>query len=384
MRSILQKRKKYFPHVSLKNTRRFLLYLSRRSHHIHSTDAQESMPSSCACPIWYHGSAATKAKDGIVRDIFRVCLYTSKHFIGFLLGVFALFLFIFPLFPQYVLSFRSKSAAGLSVWFVFLWLVGDTMNMTSCVLTRQTPLQLYTAIYFAVSDIFLVAQVCWYEHLLYSCRPRVSRVYYHVLEESEREDNEMMDSESGLQSRALPPSETLSETTPSPRRRHHLQATPSAIALFLFLFPISSFALFAHRGYCTSTFPLLAVQRKSSERRKLISSTGCIVRTLNISRTEQQFGRASGYISASCYIFGRFFQISKNFVRKSTKGISLYMFCTVALANMLYAAAILLQKESKEERMNSFTFLLGSLGTISCDLVIFIQSRVYRRSVREE
>ena len=188
MRSILQKRKKYFPHVSLKNTRRFLLYLSRRSHHIHSTDAQESMPSSCACPIWYHGSAATKAKDGIVRDIFRVCLYTSKHFIGFLLGVFALFLFIFPLFPQYVLNFRSKSAAGLSVWFVFLWLVGDTMNMTSCVLTRQTPLQLYTAIYFAVSDIFLVAQVCWYEHLLYSCRPRVSRVYYLVLEESEREE----------------------------------------------------------------------------------------------------------------------------------------------------------------------------------------------------
>jgi heat shock protein HspQ len=90
------------------------------------------------------------------------------------------------------------------------------MNMTSCVLTRQTPLQLYTAIYFAVSDIFLVAQVCWYEHLLYSCRPRVSRVYYHVLEESEREDNEMMNSESGLQSRALPPSETLPETTPSP------------------------------------------------------------------------------------------------------------------------------------------------------------------------
>ncbi|CAL6350302.1 unnamed protein product [Bathycoccus prasinos] len=228
------------------------------------------MPSSCACPIWYHDSAATKAKDGIVRDIFRVCLYTSKHFIGFLLGVFALFLFIFPLFPQYVLNFRSKSAAGLSVWFVFLWLVGDTMNMTSCVLTRQTPLQLYTAIYFAVSDIFLVAQVCWYEHLLYSCRPR------------------------------------------------------------------------------------------------------------------QRFGRACGYISASCYIFGRFFQISKNFVRKSTKGISLYMFCNVALANMLYAAAILLQKESKEERMNSFTFLLGSLGTIACDLVIFIQSRVYRRSVREE
>ncbi|CAL6350895.1 unnamed protein product [Bathycoccus prasinos] len=233
------------------------------------------MPSSCACPIWYHDSAATKAKDGIVRDIFRVCLYTSKHFIGFLLGVFALFLFIFPLFPQYVLNFRSKSAAGLSVWFVFLWLVGDTMNMTSCVLTRQTPLQLYTAIYFAVSDIFLVAQVCW---------------------------------------------------------------------------------------------------------RKLISSTGCIVRILNISRTEQRFGRACGYISASCYIFGRFFQISKNFVRKSTKGISLYMFCNVALANMLYAAAILLQKESKEERMNSFTFLLGSLGTIACDLVIFIQSRVYRRS----
>ena len=78
------------------------------------------------------------------------------------------------------------------------------------------------------------------------------------------------------------------------------------------------------------------------------------------------------------------FQISINFVRKSTKGISLYMFCNVALANMLYAAAILLQKESKEERMNSFTFLLGSLGTISRDLVIFIQSRAYRRSVREE
>ena len=203
------------------------------------------MPSSCDCPIWYHDSTATKAKDGIVRDIFRVCLYTSKHFIGFLLGVLALFLFIFPLFPQYVLNFRSKSAAGLSAWFVFLWLIGDTANITSCVLTRQTPLQLYTAIYFAVSDIFLVAQVCCLSRIL------------PLLEESEREegevengeDNEMMNSKSGLQSRAFPPSETLPETTPSP-------ATPSATALFLFLFPISSFALFAHRGYYNSTFPL--------------------------------------------------------------------------------------------------------------------------------
>jgi len=257
--------------------------------------------------------------------------------------------------------------------------------MTSCVLTRQTPLQLYTAIYFAVSDIFLVAQVCWYEHL-YSCRPRVSRVYYHVLEESEREegevengeDIEMTNSESRLQTTTLSPSETLPETTtPS-------LATPSATALFLFFFSISSFALFAHGGYYNSTFSILAAQKKSSERRKLISSTGCVVQTLNISRKEQQFGRACGYLSASCYIFGRFFQISKNFVRKSTKGISLYMFCNVALANTLYSTAILLQKESKEERMNSFTFLLGSMGTISCDMVIFIQSRVYRRSNRDE
>ena len=347
-------------------------------------NSTRSMPSSCDCPIWYHESNATKAKDGIVRDFFRVCLYTSKHYIGFLLGVTALFLFIFPLFPQYVLNFRTKSAAGLSIWFVFLWLIGDTANVTSCVLTRQTPLQLYTAIYFAVSDIFLVAQVCWYEHV-YSCQPRVSRVYYHVLEESERgegevengEDIEMINSESGLQTTTLSPSETLPETTPS-------SATPSATALFLFFFSISSFALSAHGGYYSGTFPILAAQKKSSERRKLISSAGCVVRTLNISRTEQRFGRACGYLSASCYIFGRFFQISKNFVRKSTKGISLYMFCNVALANTLYFTAILLQKESKEERMNSFTFLLGSMGTISCDMVIFIQSRVYRRSNRDE
>jgi uncharacterized protein with PQ loop repeat len=147
---------------------------------------------------------------------------------------------------------------------------------------------------------------------------------------------------------------------------------------------MSSFALFAHGRYYNSTFSILPAQKKSSERRKLISSTGCVVRTLNISRTGKRFGRACGYLSASCYIFGRFFQISKNFVRKSTKGISLYMFCNIALANTLYFTAILLQKESKEERMNSFTFLLGSMGTISCDLVIFIQSRVYRRSNRDE
>lgn len=368
-------------HDDFFKTARKKIYIS----HVPIINSARSMPSSCDCPIWYHESNATKAKDGIVRDIFRVCLYTSKHYIGFLLGVTALFLFIFPLFPQYVLNFRTKSAAGLSVWFVLLWLIGDTANMTSCVLTRQTPLQLYTAIYFAVSDIFLVAQVCWYEHL-YSCRPRVSRVYYHVLEESEREegevengeDIEMTNSESRLQTTTLSPSETLPETTtPS-------LATPSATALFLFFFSISSFALFAHGGYYNSTFSILAAQKKSSERRKLISSTGCVVQTLNISRKEQQFGRACGYLSASCYIFGRFFQISKNFVRKSTKGISLYMFCNVALANTLYSTAILLQKESKEERMNSFTFLLGSMGTISCDMVIFIQSRVYRRSNRDE
>ncbi|KHJ93662.1 PQ loop repeat protein [Oesophagostomum dentatum] len=67
-----------------------------------------------------------------------------------------------PLLPQLFQNYKTKKCEGLSLAFLFLWLVGDTCNMLGAILTHQTPIQKIIGVYYIIQDLTLWAQYGYY------------------------------------------------------------------------------------------------------------------------------------------------------------------------------------------------------------------------------
>ena len=92
----------------------------------------------------------------------------------------------------------------------------------------------------------------------------------------------------------------------------------------------------------------------------------------------QLIGRISAWLCTLLYMTSRMPQIWTNFQRRSVQGLSLFLFVSAFLANLLYSVSILSKpKAVGPERhgflMESLPFLLGSGGTLLFDLVIITQ-----------
>lgn len=90
------------------------------------------------------------------------------------------------------------------------------------------------------------------------------------------------------------------------------------------------------------------------------------------------FGAAVlGYASAVCYLGARIPQIIKNQRERSCEGLSLLFFILSLLGNATYGAGILFHSTEKEYFITNLPWLIGSLGTMVEDAVIFLQFRAF-------
>ncbi|TVY93702.1 putative vacuolar amino acid transporter [Lachnellula willkommii] len=84
-----------------------------------------------------------------------------------------------------------------------------------------------------------------------------------------------------------------------------------------------------------------------------------------------------GYTSAICYLGARIPQIVKNYKDKSCDGLALLFFLLSLMGNATYGAGILFHSIEKDYVMLNLPWLIGSLGTIAEDAIIFVQFRLY-------
>ncbi|KAI8109139.1 hypothetical protein M9435_005553 [Picochlorum sp. BPE23] len=94
-------------------------------------------------------------------------------------------------------------------------------------------------------------------------------------------------------------------------------------------------------------------------------------------------GAGLAYLSCVLYLFSRSSQIYKNWKRKSAEGLSPHMFLFAVCANLFYGVSVILRSSTKEEFMSSLPWLIGSLGTVSLDFVILMQS-LNSRGVKQD
>lgn len=80
-----------------------------------------------------------------------------------------------------------------------------------------------------------------------------------------------------------------------------------------------------------------------------------------------------GYLSSVLYLSSRMSQIHKNWSRRSAEGLAYAMFICSISANCLYGLGILIRTYHTSQLWSSLPWLIGSLGTVSLDVIILSQ-----------
>lgn len=255
------------------------------------------------------------------------CAQDARDMASVYLGLLSILCFMVSSLPQYYSSCKTGNMdSALSIWFLLLWLGGDSCNLVGSFLADQLPLQTYTAIYYVLADLLMLAMYTYYKM-----------------------------------------SNRVAE-----RRR-----VLNAVGLVCIL------------GFTTSLTHLPGAGMEQEmissgfRSRSLLSTSD--VSSIRAFTPKEIIGFSIGSISSVLYLCSRLPQMYTNFKRKSTEGVSYFLFALVILGNTTYGLSVLLKNPDQDQGESSYLvhhlpWLIGSLGTLSLDLIISVQFLIYRNA----
>lgn len=258
--------------------------------------------------------------------------------------------------PQIYESFYRKSAEGLSLLFVVLWLAGDIFNLLGALLQHLLPTMIILAAYYTVADIVLLLQC-----LFYGQNESVDPVHLspanplneNVLEDVFHERQPLLhgqDAEHFYVENPADESENLQiDKSGSWTAREYVMNLLIVSSVILAGF-VSWYISYAKNPDQSLPKP-----------------------DLSINILAQFFG----YLSAALYLGSRIPQILLNFRRKSCEGISFLFFLFACLGNITFIISVLSISIAPRYLLVNASWLIGSSGTLIMDFIIFIQFFVY-------
>jgi len=372
---------------------------------------------------------------------FDVCVPTYQAFISTLLGSLSILAWLFAQLPQIYKNYRMQSTAGLSVYFLIEWCLGDTTNLIGAILTNQATWQIIVAGYYTFVDCVLVGQLVWYE------RMREWRETKGLIIEGRSMGEDGYDSsEDDAARRRLV--DGLSSTTDQDDALGAKKSggTPFISALKGFKFPslsssyrekdsqLSTSDSNSPTDSTSSSRPIVhrvrnAISPTPSPRAVLLLAMLCAVltktqassmpppppliqipslRPLFHSESSESYtelaGRILSWVSTALYLGSRIPQLVKNAQRRSTAGLSLSLFVAAFFGNLFYSSSLLTnplawsdfgsfggrgwapEEGSSRWRWVSLAapFWLGAAGVLVLDAAVGMQFLMYREKGREE
>lgn len=263
--------------------------------------------------------------------------------------------------PQIYENFYRKSAEGLSLMFVVLWLAGDIFNLLGAMLQHLLPTMIILAAYYTIADIILLVQCLFYGQdgpvdpvHLSPANPINENVLQDVFHEHDpllgderhRERHDYVDTSSSVSVITSTVGNKNSDST----FKHYL----------LKIMIVSSVIL---AGFLSWYISYIRNPPKQHEPEL----------DLQMNWLAQSFG----YLSAVLYLGSRVPQILLNFKRKSCEGISFLFFLFACLGNTTFIISVLSISFSPRYLLVNSSWLIGSSGTLIMDFIIFIQFFVY-------
>ncbi|GEQ69259.1 hypothetical protein JCM33374_g2930 [Metschnikowia sp. JCM 33374] len=240
--------------------------------------------------------------------------------------------------PQLIEQWRRKSADGIAIGFISIWFLGDLFNLAGSLWARLLPEVISIAVWFCIADFMMIFSYFYYTTIY----PKHHQV------------------KSGPQTEAV---RSDSAEAPLLRRR-------SSALTDIALEPES------HGLFTRYVLPILFVIGAGSLGYFFAGSDS----------SPDDGGKDSeilmgpqivGYLSAILYLGARIPQIIQNHKRRSVDGLSLLFFLFSTLGNLTYAGQILFYRSDSQYLLLNLSWLLGSLGTIFEDCIIFLQFYLY-------
>lgn len=272
------------------------------------------------------------------------------------------------LIPQLITNYKAKSAEGLSMGFLAIWLFGDTTNLSGALVTGLAPTATALAGYFCISDIILVTQCLYYN--IHNARIARRRKHSTTIEPSE--DQPLL----RRRSSTTPPSAHT-------QHPHHEHSNPDAIkrAATGEDEPANS------SSWLNNALAIVAIY--------IVGAAGWFISyrfgawdspdSADVPDPGSPAGISGmvlGYASALCYLCARIPQIVKNYQNKSCEGLALLFFLFSLTGNLTYGLSVFSYSQESDYLVKATPWLIGSLGTIVEDCIIFYQFSIYSHQGR--
>jgi len=306
----------------------------------------------------------------------RDCVYTPTEIVSVVLGLISIGFWLVALLPQLWDNFKSKSVEGLSFSFLLMWLVGDSANLLGCILTTQTPVQFYTAAYFLLMDVAVLAQWGYYATI------------YPRLFGAGSSGRRCTDSDILLSPAAEAASYTKTRPAKSNHRHQHSHSGGDVAAGGIArhtAFPPGPYTQHTSSSngtvttvlltaVCLAWLPLAHSAPTSSEQSLPLCNA-----LPELSGPAKVAGSVLAWISSLCYLFARLPQCLLNYRRKSVEGMSLFIFIASICANTTYGFSVIFRIPEVDAKFYTSTlpYIIGSLGTLIFDFIIIYQSNIY-------
>lgn len=356
---------------------------------------------------------------------FHTCVPTPLAFLSTSLGVLSIVSWLFAQLPQIIKNYKLGSAAGLSIYFLIEWLLGDLTNLCGAILTHQASWQVVVASYYVSVDVALVWQYMWYSHVKRLRKEKQEDYNAGNLGGGNGDSNGVLVGISPVK-RASSISNALSEerrkttqpdkgdtkdTSDSPSQPRDIRNNSVWSSTFSFSGEKTSsnrtITRFQHSSQSPVPSPktilfismLLTVLTQASP---IHPSTQNLDKAT--SDPSEFVGRILSWCSTVLYLGSRLPQIYKNHTRRSTSGLSATLFIAAFFGNLFYSTSILtnplawssyppygLHGWVGKEGSNRATwvalavpFWLGAAGVLVLDATIGVQFWIFGESGEEK
>ncbi|KAJ9475950.1 putative vacuolar amino acid transporter YPQ1 [Pseudozyma hubeiensis] len=250
-------------------------------------------------------------------------------------------------------NYISKSAEGLSITFVVIWLAGDALNAAGAWFQGLLWTMIILALYYCACDCVLIFQY-WYYRKYYHRGVKISTISAS-LEANERTpliaDGNVIEDDIS--------SKDDDDDEPSVRTQ------------------IIMYTLAACLVVATGVAAWWVAEHHYGSDDDVTQPTP---------KPEPVGWRwdaqVAGWLSAVLYLSSRVPQILKNRTTKC-EGLSLALFVFAVAGNLTYVASILLKSTQRDYLVESFSWLVGSLGTVFLDFIVLGQFIHYRKARKE-
>jgi uncharacterized protein with PQ loop repeat len=290
-----------------------------------------------------------------LSSTFHTCVPTNLALVSTCLGTLSIFAWLCAQLPQIWKNYTLHSTSGLSIFFLAEWLLGDMSNLFGSIFTHQALWQVIIASYYCFVDCLLVGQYFWYEYLKHG-RPLRSVWWSKSRENSQDPDTMSIYSQT---TDAVSISSKSSKPIDTPQIQHlrapeirgqfrtpRFSGSPSSPASSsLGSTPTTRNINRITAGTSPSPSPrtiiyislLLAIVAQASPVQTTVHKHDPTI----LETPTEMAGRILSWLSTLLYLGSRLPQLYKNYMRRSTSGLSPALFIAAFFGNLFYSTSIL-------------------------------------------